>query len=66
MGTQPSPGLDLCWVDGRLRFRDPGAEEFLPTPSELDAQAREDRAAREAAEAEVARLREQIRRMSRD
>ncbi|MCY4652930.1 MAG: Uma2 family endonuclease [Dehalococcoidia bacterium] len=78
-GHSPVLGLDLCWVDGRLRFRDPATEDFLPRPSELDAQARDDRAARdaaesraaqdraarEAAEAEVARLREQIRRMSR-
>ena len=28
-------GLDLCWVDKELRFRDPSTGEFLPTPSEL-------------------------------
>ena len=79
-GHSPVLGLDLCWVDGTLRFRDPATGDFLPTPAELDARARadraardaaesraaQDRAAREAAEAEVARLREQIRRMSQD
>ncbi len=79
-GHSPVLGLDLCWEDGRLRFRDPATGDFLPTPAELDAQAREGRAAREAAEnlsrlersareaaeAEVARLREQIRRLSQD
>ena len=37
-------GLDLCWDDGELRFRDPSTGEFLPTPEER-------RAAQEAAEA---------------
>ena len=27
-------GLDLCWDDGELRFRDPSTGEFLPTPEE--------------------------------
>ena len=27
-------GLDLCWDDGELRFRDPATGEFLPTPEE--------------------------------
>ena len=70
-------GLDLCWDSGELRFRDPLTGEFLPTPEELgeartDAEARAEsaearadteRAARQAAEAEVATLREQLRRL---
>ncbi len=76
-GYSPVLGLDLCWVEGKLRFRNPATGGFLPTPAELNARAREDRAAREAAEsgareeraareaaeAEVARLRERIRRL---
>lgn len=73
-------GLDLCWDDGNLRFRDPDTGEFLPTPEELAderdaaqaqrdvAQAQRDteRAARQAAQDEVARLREQLRRTRQD
>ena len=29
-------GLDLCWDDGQLRFRDPTTGEFLPTIEEVD------------------------------
>ncbi len=70
-GHSPVLGLDLCWVDGKLRFRNPATEDFIPTPAEMGARAREERAARDAAEsraveaeAEVARLRERIRRLS--
>ena len=70
-------GLDLCWDDGELRFRDPMTGEFLPTPEELQAErdAAESRADAEqaradtaearaaAAEAESAALREQLRRL---
>ena len=73
-------GLDFCWHDKELRFRDPGTGEFLPTPSELAdqrdaaqaahdaAQAARDaeRTRRLAAEDEVARLREQLRRLRQD
>ena len=73
-------GLDLCWVEKELRFRDPDTGEFLPTPSELAderdaaqvaravAQSERDmeRAGRLAAEKEVARLREQLIRMQQD
>ena len=44
-------GLDLCWDDGQLRFRDPATGEFLPTLEELQAEAEAERAARETAEA---------------
>ena len=61
-------GLDLCWIDGRLRFYNPATEQYLrdPISSEIERQAAEaslasERAAREAAEAELARLREQLR-----
>ncbi len=70
-------GLDLCWDNSELRFRDPATGEFLPTTSELAEQrdaarvardaarvARDvERAARRTAEAEVSRLREQLRKL---
>ena len=59
-------GLDLCWVDKELRFRAPATGEFLPTPSELADQRDAERDGRLAAEAEVARLREQLIRMQQD
>ena len=56
-------GLELWWEEGTLRFRDPASEEFLLTPEE-------ERAAREAAEARagtaearVAELEEELRRL---
>lgn len=62
-------GLDLCWREGELRFRDPTIGKFLLTPVERrvaqeDAEARaEQRAAREAAEARVAELEAELRQM---
>ena len=56
-GHSPVLGLDLCWERGELRFYDPAAEEYLPTPAELQDQrdaaegrAAVDHAARLAAE----------------
>ena len=63
-GRSPVLGLDLCWHDGRLRFYDPAAEEYLLDFSELSARADAEAAARAEAEAEVRRLREQLRRQS--
>ncbi len=65
-GHSPILGLDLCWVDGKLRFRSPATGEFLPTPAELAARAHEDREARERAEAEVERLKARLRGMGGD
>lgn len=69
-GHSEALGLDLCWDDGELRFRDPLTGEFLPTPEELQferdaAEARADiaEARAAAAEAESAALREQLRRL---
>ena len=73
-------GLDLCWDDGQLRFRDPTTGEFLPTPEELqaerdtaeaerdtaEARASTEEARADAAEAELARVREQLRRLQQD
>ena len=61
-------GLDLCWDDGNLRFYDPTAGRYLPDLSEALDERDTERAARqaaearaEAAEAELRRLREQLR-----
>ena len=66
-------GLDLCWDDGELRFRNPETGVFLPTPEELkdeldeaEARAEYEQTARQAAEAELARVREQLRRLQQD
>ena len=70
-------GLDLCWDNGKLRFREPLTGEFLPTPEVLQAErdaaearaeaaeahADTERAMRQAAESEASRLREQLRRL---
>ena len=44
-------GLDLCWDDGELRFREPATGEYLPTPEELQAERDAAEAARDAANA---------------
>ena len=79
-GHSPVLGLDLCWDDGELRFRDPATREILPTPEETAAraahaeterniaQAERDAAQSRAAEAEAenVRLRELLRRIRED
>ena len=68
-GYSPALGLDLCWIDGRLRFYNPAAELWLPNFTEttdllaaeraaLDAE----RAARQTAEARIAHLEAELRR----
>jgi len=49
-------GLELWWEEETLRFRDPVSGEFLLTPEE-------ERAARESAEARVAELEAELRRL---
>ena len=68
-GHSPVLGLDLCWDEGQLRVYDPVAGAYLPTAPELQAQHDAERAARltaedraAAAESELRRLREQLRR----
>ena len=52
----PALGLDLCWEPGRLRFFSPATGLYLPDLAE-------ERAAHQAAEAEVLRLSEQLRQL---
>ena len=76
-GHSPVLGLDLCWDDGRLLFYDPVTGEYLRDFDETKDALEESEAAlhasesarqheataRQAAEAEVARLREQLRQL---
>ena len=76
-GHSPVLGLDLCWERGELRFYDPAAGEYLPSPAELQAQraaertarlsaearVSTERAARLSAEAELRQVREELRRL---
>ncbi len=55
-------GLDMCWYDGELRVREPGADEFLPTPEEVVGERDEALSRARRAEAENARLRELLQR----
>ena len=54
-GYSPMLGLSLCWDEGWPRFHDPSTGRYLETAQEVWA-------ARLEAEAEVGRLREQLRR----
>ncbi len=49
-GHSPVLGLDLCWEAGNLRFYDPSAGAYLPSPVELQAERAAARTARQAAE----------------
>ena len=63
-------GLDLCWVEGVLRLRDPATGRFLPKPEELrseldeaQAQANADRQRAESAERRAAELEAELQRL---
>ena len=63
-------GLELCWLEGELRFRDPSTGEFLLTPVEqqaartdAEAQAEQERSGRLAAEARVEALEAELQRL---
>ena len=63
-------GLDLCWDEGELRFRDPSTGKFLPTPEEqqtarieAEARAEQERSDRLAAETRVAALEAELRQL---
>ncbi|MDZ7289492.1 MAG: Uma2 family endonuclease [candidate division KSB1 bacterium] len=52
--------LELRMEEGQLRLYDPKTGERLRTPEEAEAERRAEKAARQAAEAELARLREEL------
>ena len=65
----PALSLDLCWIDGRLRFYHPATQRWLPNFTETtDLLATEraalavERAARQTAEARIAQLEAELRR----
>ena len=69
----PALELDLCWVDGRLRFYHPATRRWLPNFTETtDLLASEraalatERAARQTAEARIAQLEAELRRRNAD
>ena len=47
----PVLGLDLCWDDGHLRAYDPATDKWLPSSRDIFDLAKEERAARQSAEA---------------
>ena len=59
-GHSPTLELDLCWDNGKLRFRIPETGEYLPDYGEMYDAREQAEAARAAAEAEAAELREQL------
>ena len=61
-GYSPALGLDLCWVDGRLRFYNPAAELWLPNFTETTDLLAERSAALQTAEARIAQLEAELRR----
>ena len=56
-------GLELWWEEEKLRFRDPETGEYLLTPEEWGVVLLKKRIAREAAEARVAELEVELRRL---
>ena len=50
-------GLDMCWREGEVRFRDPSTGKFLLTPEEQQAAREAAEARAEAADARVERER---------
>ena len=55
-GHSRALGLDLCWVEGRLRFYDPARGEWLRNFEETIAELGTERSARASAEAQLAEL----------
>ncbi|MFQ5628218.1 MAG: Uma2 family endonuclease [bacterium] len=53
-------GLELRLEEGQLRLFDPDTNEYLLTPEESEAERLAEKAARQTAEAEIVRLREEL------
>lgn len=65
-GHSPMLGLDICWDNEQIRLRDPATGEYIPTPEEAAARANAAEVRAAEAEAELAVLREQLRRLQQD
>jgi Uma2 family endonuclease len=59
----PTLNLDLCWVDGRLRYYNPATGTFLLNQQEEHSAVEAERASRQAAEARVAELEAELQRI---
>ena len=59
----PTLNLELHWIDGRLRFYDPAGSRWLQNIEEIGEDAKTERAAREAAEARMAQMEAELRRL---
>ena len=62
-GHSPILNLDLCWVDGRLRYHDPVAEAWLLTRQEEHNGRQSAETALRSAEARVAELEAELQRL---
>ena len=62
-GYSPVLGVELHWYEGRLRFYDPAAGEYMPNFKEVQEQREAAIRERDAANRETQRLREQIDRL---
>ena len=62
-GHSPVLGLDLCWVSGRLRFFNPATGDYLRDLAEAEEAWQDAESRANAAEAELAALREELRRL---
>ena len=62
-GHSPALGLDLCWDDGRLRFYDPARDVWVPDYHDLMEARAAAEAALQSAEARMAEMEAEIRRL---
>ena len=62
-GHSPTLNLDLCWENGRPRYYDPATATYLLNQGEEHAAVEAERATRQAAEARVAELEAELRRL---
>ena len=62
-GSSEALGLCVCWEEGMLRFFDSRTESHLRSHEEAEAHARTAESRAEAAEARVAELEEELRRL---
>ena len=62
-GYSPALNLELRWVDGRLRFYDPAGDRWLQNMEETDAAREFERERADSAEARIAEMEAELRRL---
>ena len=62
-GYSPTLNLELHWIDGRLRLYDPEGSRWLQNMEETAEEAARERAARKSAEAQLAEMEAELRRL---